>query len=132
MSVDNISRRSSNLVSNIFHRIPCLSNGSILGAPCVTQSDQGTENFRVAYAHTHIWHSLYPMLAGSIQHQWKCGHTNIKPEQMWARFCKTWVPGFEKLLDKGIHRQWYNIVNITDRCVTVLHVIAKYLRIILP
>jgi hypothetical protein len=29
-----------------------------VGAPCVTQSDRGTENFNVAYAHTHIRHSL--------------------------------------------------------------------------
>jgi len=106
-----------------------LSNGYILGAPCVTQSDWGTENFNVAYAHTHIWHSLDPTLAGSIQHQWKRGHTNIKPEQMWSRFRKTWVPGFERLLDKGIQRQWYNVINITDRCVTVLHVIDTCLRV---
>ena len=99
--------------------IVLLSIGSneYVPAPCVTQSDRGTENFNVAYAHTHIRHSLDPTLAGSIQHQWKPGHTNIKPEQMWARFRKTWVPGFETLLDKGIHRQWYNILNISDRCV---------------
>ena len=93
-----------------------LSNGYI-GAPCVTQSDRGTENFNVAYAHTQIRHALDPTLVGSIQHQWKPGHSNIKPEQMWARFRKTWVPGFERLLDKGIKEQWYDIVNITDRCV---------------
>ena len=46
---------------------------------------------------------------------------------MWARFCKTWVPGFEKLLDEGIKRQWYNIINITDRCITI--VIDTCLRI---
>src|SRR6266699_2685619 len=40
-----------------------------VGAPCVTQSDRGTENFNVAYAHTHIRHMLDPSLSGSIQHQ---------------------------------------------------------------
>ena len=87
----------------------------LLGAPCVTQSDLGTENYNVAYAHTHIRHALDPTLSGSIQHQWKRGHSNIKPEQMWWRFRKTWVPGFEKLLEKGITRQWYNVINVGDR-----------------
>ena len=92
------------------------------GAPCVTQSDLGTENFNVAYAHTHIRHALDPTLAGTIQHQWKRGHTNVKPEQMWWRFRKMWAPGFENLLQKGIERQWYNNVNIGDRCVQLLYV----------
>jgi hypothetical protein len=72
------------------------------GAPCVTQSDLGTENYNVAYAHTHIRHALDPTLAGSIQHNWKRGHMNIKPEQMWWQSHRTWTSGFEDLLDKGI------------------------------
>ena len=96
-----------------------LPDNKYIGAPCVTQSDRGTENFNVAYAHTHIRHSLDATLVGSIQHQWKYGHTNVKPEQMWSRFRKTWVPGFERLLDEGIKRQWYDIINITDRCVAI-------------
>ena len=124
MSVRNISKRSSSLV--------CLSRSIVYltneypGAPCVTQSDRGTENFNVAYAHTYIRHTLDPTLAGSIQHQWKYGHTNVKPEQMWSRFRKTWVPGFERLLDKGIKRQWYNIVNITDRCFSYLSMLSRH------
>jgi len=88
-----------------------------VGAPCVTQSNRGTENFNITYAHTHIHHMLDPSLSGSIQHQWKHGHLNIKPEQMWARFHRVWTPGFEHLLQKGISQQWYNDVNITDRSV---------------
>ena len=65
----------------------------------------------------HIQHALDPTLAGSIQHQWKRGHTNIKPEQMWLRFRRMWAPGFKKLLQKGIRKQWYNMVNMGDRCV---------------
>lgn len=99
-----------------YHR----SHGPYTGAPCVTQSDLGTENFNVAYAHTHIRHALDPALAGSIQHQWKRGHTNIRPEQMWSRFRKMWVPGFEKLLQKGIQKRWYDMVNIGDRYVGLL------------
>ena len=87
------------------------------GAPCVTQSDLGTENYNVAYAHTHIRHALDPSLTGSIQHNWKRGHMNIKPEQMWSQFRRVWTDGFEDLLDKGIRQQWYNTVNIADRYV---------------
>jgi hypothetical protein len=93
-----------------------VSDGN-LGAPCITQSDLGTENYNVAYAHTHIRHALDPTLTGSIQHSWKRGHTNIKPEQMWWRFHRTWVSGFEKLLEEGVKEQWYNTVNVADRYV---------------
>ena len=82
----------------------------------------------MAYAHTYIQHSLDQTLTGSIQHQWKCGHRNIKPEQMWLRFRKTWVPGFEQLLDKGLEQQWYNIVNITDRCVTMVYMLSTHVH----
>lgn len=88
-----------------------------LGAPCVTQSDLGTENYNVAYAHTHIRHALDPTLVGTIQHNWKRGHMNVKPEQMWWRFRRTWVAGFEALLEKGVQHQWYNTVNVADRYV---------------
>jgi len=47
---------------------------------------------------------------------------------MWSRFCKTWVPGFEQLLDKGLEQQWYNIVNITDRCVTMVYMLSTHVH----
>jgi hypothetical protein len=81
----------------------------------VTQSDLGTENYNVAYAHTHIRQALDPRLSGSIQHNWKSGHTNIKPEQMWWRFRQTWAPGYEDLLQEGLIKQWYNDINIGDK-----------------
>ena len=96
-----------------------------IGAPCVTQSDRGTENFNVAYAHTHIRHMLDPSLSGSIQHQWMHGHSNIKPEQMWSRLRRMWAPGFEGLLQKGISRQWYDDVNVADRY-AVCHIRACF------
>ena len=71
----------------------------------------------MAYAHMHICHVLEPTLAGSIQHNWKHGHMNIKPEQMWWQFHQTWVSGFEGLLEKGIQEQWYSNINVADRCV---------------
>jgi hypothetical protein len=71
----------------------------------------------VAYAHTHIRHAIDPTLAGTIQHSWKYGHSNIKQEQMWWRFRRTWVPGFERLLEEGIEEQWYDDVNVADKYV---------------
>ena len=96
-----------------------------VGAPCITQSDRGTENFNAAYAHTHIRHMLDPSLAGSIQHKWMHGHSNIKPEQMWSRFRRMWAPGFETLLQKGISQQWYDDVNVADRYV-IWHICAGF------
>ena len=94
----------------------------LLGAPCVTQSDRGTENYNIAYAHTHIRHALDPTLSGSIQHQWKHGHSNVKPEQMWWRLRRTWAPGYEKLLEEGARQQWFDCVNVADRCVCPCHI----------
>jgi len=65
----------------------------------------------------HIHHALNPSLSSSIQHNWKRGHLNIKPEQMWSRFHWTWTNSFEELLEKGVQQQWYNVVNITDQYV---------------
>jgi len=96
-----------------------------VGAPCITQSDHGSENFNVTYAHTHICHMLDHLLSGSIQYQWMHGHSNIKPEQMWSRFCQMWVPGFETLLQKGINQQWYDDINIADRYI-VCHICADF------
>ncbi len=96
-----------------------------VGAPCLTQSDRGTENFNVACAHTHIRHMLDPSLSGSIQHQYMHGHSNIRPKQMWARFRRVWTPGFENLLQKGISQQWYDDVDVADRYV-VRHIRAGF------
>ena len=97
-----------------------------VGVPCVTQSDHSTENFNVAYAHTHIRHTLNPSLSGSIQHRWMHGHSNIKPVQMWSRFRRMWAPGFESLLQKGIAQQWYDDANIADRY-AICHIHAGFI-----
>jgi hypothetical protein len=86
-----------------------------IGAPLITHSNQGTENFNVAHAQTHIRHALDPTLAGTIQHHWGHGQLNVKCGQMWTRFRRTWVPGFEQLLEKGVNNQWYDNANIADR-----------------
>jgi len=100
-----------------------------IGAPCITQSDRGMENYNVAYAHTHLHHVLDPSLSGTIQHQWMHGHSNIKPEQMWSQFRWMWTPGFENVLQKGISQQWYHDINVADRYVIYhIHVGLKTYR----
>lgn len=85
--------------------------------PLVTQSDPGTENYNVAYAQCGMRQYLDPSLGGSIQHKWKRGHGNIKPEQAWSRLRTTWSPGYENLLEKGVRNQWYNPDNTIDKYV---------------
>ncbi|KAI5997616.1 hypothetical protein F5J12DRAFT_725221 [Pisolithus orientalis] len=72
--------------------------------PLVTQSDPGSENFGIANAQTmlHQWHD--PALEGTLQHQWMCSRKNIKPEIMWSQLCHHFTPGFESLLDNGVHQ----------------------------
>ena len=59
------------------------------GVPMITQSDHGTENYNIAYAHTFICHQLDPDLANTLQHNFMRGHTNIKPERAWGRLRDT-------------------------------------------
>ena len=49
---------------------------------------------------------------------------------MWWRFRKTWSPGFEDLLEKGITNQWYNADDIADRYVPMSysHVLSELMR----
>jgi len=41
---------------------------------------------------------------------------------MWWSFRKTWVPGFEDILEKGITNQWYKADNIADRYVPMFYI----------
>jgi hypothetical protein len=47
----------------------CANGKYHLGAPLVMQSDPGTKNYNIAYAHTFIQHALNTSLEGTIQHQ---------------------------------------------------------------
>ncbi|KAI9434815.1 hypothetical protein H4582DRAFT_1818292, partial [Lactarius indigo] len=82
---------------------------AIGGIPLITQSDPGTENVNVAYAQTALHHHMEPSLDGSIQHRWFRKHGNIKPEIHWSVFRRDWAVGFQKLLDKGVDEQYYDV-----------------------
>jgi len=104
-------------VSILVSLVNVLSNTQA-GAPRVTQSGKdAAEGHNVARAHSHIRHALDPQLPDTIQHQWTHGDSTVNPGPMWWRFRKTWVPGFEGLLEKGITNQWYNTDDITDKYV---------------
>ena len=83
----------------------------------LTQSDHGTENYNITYAQTSMHQALDPELAGTLQHNFICGHTNIKPERAWGRLWDTWSGGFEAMLNEGIKNQWYNTNNLINRYV---------------
>ncbi|KAL0960042.1 hypothetical protein HGRIS_011690 [Hohenbuehelia grisea] len=78
------------------------------GAPLVTQSDPGTENFGVANAHTTLRHRMDPSLQDTLQHRFMHDKQNIKAEIVWSQFRRDFTPGFESLLDKGLHDGTYN------------------------
>ncbi|KAF8582346.1 hypothetical protein K439DRAFT_1618322 [Ramaria rubella] len=80
-----------------------------LGAmPLVTQSDPGSENYGVANGHTTLWHMFDPLLQGTRQHRWMQKHNNVKPEILWSQLQRRFTPGFEDLLDDGVHAGWYD------------------------
>ncbi|KAI6037299.1 hypothetical protein BKA83DRAFT_4486298 [Pisolithus microcarpus] len=79
--------------------------------PLITQSDPGSENFGIANAQTMLcqWHNH--TLEGTLQHRWMRSRKNIKPEIMWSQLCQRFTPGFETLLEDGVHQGWYDIDN---------------------
>lgn len=101
------------------------SSNTQVGVPRVTQSGKGTENHNVVHAHTHIRHALDPQVSDTIQHRWTHGdstinHANHGP--MWWLFRKTWAPGFEDILEKGITNQWYNADDVADKYVPMCYI----------
>ncbi|KIK23170.1 hypothetical protein PISMIDRAFT_11080 [Pisolithus microcarpus 441] len=79
--------------------------------PLITQSDPGSENFGIANAQTMLcqWHNH--TLEGTLQHRWMRSRKNIKPEIMWSQLRWHFTPGFETLLEDGVHQGWYDIDN---------------------
>ncbi|KAI6142101.1 hypothetical protein BKA82DRAFT_3985463, partial [Pisolithus tinctorius] len=70
--------------------------------PMITQSDPGTENFRIANAQTLLWQMHDPALEGYVQHRWMRMKKNIKPEIAWSQLHCCFSPGFESLLDMAV------------------------------
>ncbi|KAF8576958.1 hypothetical protein K439DRAFT_1622452 [Ramaria rubella] len=60
--------------------------------PLVTQSDPGSENYGVANGHTTLRHMFDPSLQ----------------EISWSQLRCQFTPGFEDLLDDGVHTGWYD------------------------
>ncbi|KAG2029121.1 hypothetical protein BDR03DRAFT_1018871 [Suillus americanus] len=63
--------------------------------PLVTQSDPGTENYRIANAHTMLRQMNDPALQGTLQHRWMQTKKNVKPEITWSQLRRRFTPGFE-------------------------------------
>ena len=92
----------------------CVTDVS-LDMPLITQSDRGTENVAVAKAQTILCQSLDASLEGTIQHQWKPGHNNIKPEIAWSQMRRRFAPEFEKTLDEGLNDGTYDPGNVIQK-----------------
>ncbi|KAF8417179.1 hypothetical protein L210DRAFT_871640 [Boletus edulis BED1] len=89
-----------------------------LGAmPLLGQSDPGTENNGVANGHTMLRHLHDPHLSQTLQHKFKNKHGNIKPEIFWSQLRKRWSPGFEDILNYGVHNGLYNPDDPLERLV---------------
>ncbi|EMD40134.1 hypothetical protein CERSUDRAFT_63618 [Gelatoporia subvermispora B] len=87
------------------------------GIPLVTQSDLGSENYGVANCHTELRQYLDPSLAGTLQHHWMRKNFNVKPEIAWGLLCRTWIPGFEDILDEGHLNGLYDPNNPLEKLV---------------
>jgi hypothetical protein len=90
------------------------------GIPIITQSDQGTENNGVANVQTLIRHRLDPSLEGTLQHRFATDHNNILSEIKWSIFRRDFSPGFEDILESGVHNGWYDINDIIEKYVAGL------------
>ncbi|KAG2057528.1 hypothetical protein BDR06DRAFT_980883 [Suillus hirtellus] len=76
--------------------------------PMITQSDPGSENYRIANAHTML-HQMYDSsLQGTLQHWWMHSKKNVIPEIAWSQLRHHFMPGYETLLDKGMKSGWYD------------------------
>ncbi|KAF4568135.1 hypothetical protein AB1N83_012342 [Pleurotus pulmonarius] len=87
-------------------------SGSI---PLITQSDPGSENFGIAKAQTFLRHWHDPTMEGHLCHRWMKEKKNIPPEISWSQLRRRFTPGFENILDKGVHMGWYNIDDTVHR-----------------
>ncbi|KAG2358586.1 hypothetical protein BDR07DRAFT_1452651 [Suillus spraguei] len=79
--------------------------------PRVTQSDPGTENYRIANAHTMLHQMNDLALQGTLQHRWMWTKKNVKLEITWSQLRHWFTPGFETLLDEGVENGWYDSDN---------------------
>ncbi|KAJ7932229.1 hypothetical protein B0H13DRAFT_2227784 [Mycena leptocephala] len=85
--------------------------------PLVSQSDPGAENLGLANGHTMLRHWHDPSLEGTLQHRWMNEKKNVMPEIAWSQLRHRFTPGFEDILDRGIHNQWYDPNNLLQALV---------------
>ncbi|KAJ7574592.1 hypothetical protein C8J56DRAFT_1017277 [Mycena floridula] len=70
----------------------------------ISQSDLGSENYGIANGQTMLCQLHDPSLVGTLQHCWKREKKNVIPEVAWGQLRRRWMPGYETLIDSGIHR----------------------------
>ncbi|KAG1887344.1 hypothetical protein F4604DRAFT_1877761 [Suillus subluteus] len=80
--------------------------------PMITQSDPGSENYRIANAHTMLRQMYDSSLQGALQHRWMHTKKNVMPEIAWSQLRRCFTPGYETLLDEGVESGWYDSDNV--------------------
>jgi hypothetical protein len=63
---------------------------------------------------------LDPSLEGTLQHRFATKHNNILSEIKWSIFRRDFSPGFEDILESGVHNGWYDIGDIIEKYVAGL------------
>lgn len=46
--------------------------------------------------------------------------SNMPPEITWSQVRRQWSLGFENILDYGVQRGWFNMLNPTDQSVQLI------------
>ncbi|KAF9440781.1 hypothetical protein P691DRAFT_686489, partial [Macrolepiota fuliginosa MF-IS2] len=87
----------------------------IRGIPMITQSDPGSENYRLTNAHTALRQIHDPSLQGMLQHCWMCQKKNVMPEIAWSQMQARFAPNYEDLLEEGVRKEWYDVNNDLDK-----------------
>jgi hypothetical protein len=107
--------------ASLFTRLGLTAYAS--GVPLITQSDPGSENYGIANCQTVIRQTLDPSLRGTLQHKWVRKLKNIKPEIAWSMMRRQWSPGFETILENGVHDGLYDPETATALERSVSHIL---------
>ncbi|KZP23893.1 hypothetical protein FIBSPDRAFT_684836, partial [Athelia psychrophila] len=95
--------------------------------PLVTQSDPGSEYYRVANGQSLLrqWHD--PILKGTSQDRWMRDKKNIPPEINWSQLRQRFTPGYKNVIKLGILEGWYDPADTLD-CMIFHWVFIPYLQ----
>ncbi|KAG1890172.1 hypothetical protein F4604DRAFT_1876780 [Suillus subluteus] len=98
-----------NTIEKLGHKLIQIDTHDV---PMITQSDPGSENYRIANTHTMLRQMYDSSLQGTLQHRWMRTKKNVMPEIAWSQLRCRFTPGYETLLDEGVESGWYDSDNV--------------------